>query len=248
MRPPKAPLIINDNDPKSLESIRLLAGIDAEARKVIAGLCTFQKFSPETFILDKDQQSDDVLFITRGEVRIVNYAPNGKEISFADISSGECIGEIAAIDGKPRSAAVMALTQVHAAVMKATQFRKMLLSYPVVALALLEKVAGMMRASSERVMLLSTSSAYARVYAEVLRQAEDQLAKNPLHSKANSITLSPAPVHTDIAARVSTTRETVARAFSIMQKRGLLKRVRGGIEILDVKGLHDLGEEAKLES
>ncbi|MFN5588369.1 MAG: Crp/Fnr family transcriptional regulator [Holosporales bacterium] len=233
---------------RNLDNIRLLAGLEPTARQVIASQCVFQKFSPETFLLDRDQQSDDVLFIIKGKARIVNYAPNGKEISFADIGAGECLGEIAAIDGRPRSAAVMALTQVQAGVLKATQFRKMLLTHPIVALALLEKVAGMLRAASERVMYLSTSSAYARVYAEVLRQAELELLKNPLKSTGNVATLSPAPVQSDIAARVSTTRETVARAFGIMQKRNLLRRIKGGIEILDIRGLTDLLEESRLES
>ena len=48
---------------RNLDNIRLLAGLEPTARQVIASQCVFQKFSPETFLLDRDQQSDDVLFI-----------------------------------------------------------------------------------------------------------------------------------------------------------------------------------------
>jgi DeoR/GlpR family transcriptional regulator of sugar metabolism len=47
---------------------------------------------------------------------------------------------------------------------------------------------------------------------------------------------------------VSTTRETVARAFGVMTKQKIVKRVKGGIEILDFPALEELVEESKREA
>ena len=51
-----------------------------------------------------------MLFIVAGRLRVVNYAASGREVAYAVIEAGSQVGELAAIDGEPRSASVEALT------------------------------------------------------------------------------------------------------------------------------------------
>jgi CRP/FNR family transcriptional regulator, cyclic AMP receptor protein len=50
-------------------------------------------------------------------------------------------------------------------------------------------------------------------------------------------------VHSDIAARVSTTRETVARVLSELTHRGLLQREHDSLVILDLERLTELARK-----
>ena len=73
-----------------------------------------------------------------------------------------------------------------------------------------------MRISTDWIIDFSTMGSNKRVNAEFLRLAK------PGMKVENTAEISPIPVHGDIAVRVSTTRETVARVFSDLTREGIL--------------------------
>jgi len=98
--------------------------------------------------------------------------------------------------------------------------------------------AEMIRQSTSRIMDLSTLGAHNRIYAEMLRQARTGGGRAP-----NTAVIHPVPVHSDIAARVSTTRETVARVLSELTHKGLLQREHDSLVILDLERLTELARK-----
>jgi CRP-like cAMP-binding protein len=61
------------------------------------------------------------------------------------------------------------------------------------------------------------------------------------------VLIEPAPVHADIAARVSTTRETVARVMGDLARDEIVNRHGGALAILDPGRLAALVEETRAE-
>ncbi len=90
-------------------------------------------------------------------------------------------------------------------------------------------------------MDLSTLAANNRVHADLLRLAR----ANP--DGENQAVISPIPVHGDVASRVSTTRETVARVMNDLARQNLVKREKNKLVVLDVEALEDIVEEVKGE-
>jgi CRP-like cAMP-binding protein len=233
-----------DFDAKTLDAITIFKSLTQSERDAIAQQCQWRRFHSQETIIDAHQRDSDVYFIVRGMIRVVSYGSNGKEVSFADIEAGDCFGELSAIDGKDRSAMVVALEPTFTATLSAKQFNAIIDSHPTVCKALLYKLTALVRSTSARIMDLSTLGANNRVYAEILRQANNYLNTLPTMNRDSArIILSPAPTHSDIAARVSTTRETVARSMSILAKRKILKRIKGGIEVTDKVALQNIVEE-----
>ena len=226
--------------PHALDSVHVFAGLPASVRQEVAAKCAWKSYAPDDTILDPEIKDADIYFIVRGSVRVINYGANGKEISFAEMKAGDCFGELSAIDGRPRSASILALEPTAVASLKADALHQIMLAQPEVTIALLRKVTAMLREASTRIMQLSTVNANERVYAEVLRLAKAGQGKL---IPGKPLVLRPAPVHSDIAARVSTTRETVARAFGVLTRQGIIKRVRGGVEILNLQALENITEE-----
>jgi DNA-binding MarR family transcriptional regulator len=56
--------------------------------------------------------------------------------------------------------------------------------------------------------------------------------------------VSPPPIHAEIAARVSTRREAVARQLNALERAGLIERRRGAIVLTDVDRLRRQVDEA----
>src|SRR5262249_15084010 len=139
-------------------------------------------------------------------------------------------------------ASVVATSPTIVASLPAATFREILQKYPQSALGLLCRMAEVIRESTERIMDLSTLGAHNRIFAELLRQARESDPK-AFTQNANRASIRPAPVHGDIASRVSTARETVARVLSDLSKQGVVERERGGFVILDVARLTKMVKE-----
>ena len=110
-----------------------------------------------------------------------------------------------------------------------------------VAFAVMSSLAEIVRKSTDRIMDLSTLAANNRVHAELLRQARINMA-NDFEAR-----ISPIPLHADIASRVSTTRETVARVLNGLARQGILERRKSALVITDVEKLYNLVEEVRGE-
>ena len=155
---------------------------------------------------------------------------------FGKMLAGGFFGELAALDGLPRSATVVALTSTTVATMDPTLFEDLINAYPRAGLRVMRSMAHVVRQASERIMDLSTLGANNRVQAEILRLAR-------VNSNGdNQAAISPIPVHGDIASRVSTTRETVARVLSELARCGIVERGSDALIINDLKGLEELVE------
>ncbi|MEQ8604018.1 MAG: Crp/Fnr family transcriptional regulator [Marivibrio sp.] len=230
-----------EQDQRSLSDIAIFDDLTAEELRAVEARCRWRNYAPHEQIIDFQDDSKDVFFVTRGAVRVVNYSISGREVAFDDIQAGHIFGELAALDGERRSANVVAVTPTTVASMSPSAFQEMLCAHPQVAIKLMQRLARIIRISVERIMDLSTLGANNRVYAEILR-----LAKLGRIEDGRS-TISPVPIHGEIASRVSTTRETVARVMSDLARKGLVKRKGSVLEIADIEMLQDMVEEFRGE-
>jgi CRP/FNR family transcriptional regulator, cyclic AMP receptor protein len=221
---------------QSLAGVELFKMLSASERQAVERRCRWRTYEDGEQIIDRENDTQDVFFVVSGLTRVVNYSPGGREVSFDEIGEGGVFGELAAIDGRPRSAAVIARTETLAASLSAAAFREVLTSSPPVANALLRRLAAVIRESTDRIMDLSTLGAHNRIYAELLREARETDPK-AFEQGANQARIRPMPVHSNIAARVSTARETVARVLGDLTRKGILEREADALRIVDVNRL-----------
>ena len=229
------------SDPDNLKDIGLLRGLSASELEQTAKDCGWKQYAANEQIIDRQSETTDVFLVVEGRVRVVNYSITGREITLDDIDAGGHFGELAAIDEKPRSASVMALTPCNLAVISRDFFLDMVKSHPGVAILVMRDLAGIIRNSTVRIMDLSTLAANNRVQADLLRLASANLTEDGITS------ISPIPVHGDVASRVSTTRETVARVMNDLARRGVVERLKDALLVNDVEKLREMVEEVRGE-
>ena len=99
------------NDAKfAFSDIDLFRGLSGSDLEALAKRCRWRRYSSGQLIIGHQDESNDVFFIAEGLVRVTVYSGSGKEVSFRDLGAGKSIGELSAVDGAPRSANVIALT------------------------------------------------------------------------------------------------------------------------------------------
>ena len=224
----------------TLDGVPLLSSLTRAERVDLARQCRFKRFTAGEHIIDMQADGRDVHFVLEGTVRVVNYSPTGREVTLDDIGPGGYFGELAAIDGGPRSAFVMpqggwAVT----ACMPQAVFLALLARKPQIGLDIMRRLARMVRQSDNRIMDLSTLGAQHRIQAELMRQA------SALSSDGRTATISPIPLHADLASRVSTTRETVARVLNDLARDGIVERQKNALVVRDLQRLTAMVEEMR---
>ena len=202
----------------SLENIRLFSGLVSESLAYLEQICVWHNYAKGEEILVRKSTSREVFFVVEGAVSIVNFSASGREIAYTILEAGEYFGELAAIDKKPRSAHVVAIKPCLLASLKPEAFDEVMRQYPDIALRVLHKLAAIIRTNDERIMDLSTLGVHQRIYAELLRLAE------PDPVVPGRWMIYPLPTQNDMAAKVSTTRETVARVISQLAGDGVIEK------------------------
>lgn len=222
-----------------LSHIQLLSDLPPQELSRLEQQCRYRRFAADEHIIDRDSSNTDLLFLVRGHVRIVNYSISGREITFDELKAGAFFGEVSAIDGRTRCTGAMALEDSLVLALPRSVFLDLCANNPRVAIKLMQRLATVCRAANDRIMDLSTLAAQSRVQAELLRQA--QVHRN----RPNAAIIEPIPIHSDIASRVSTTRETVARVLNDLARKGILERCKGALVIHDMRRLETMVSDVR---
>ena len=225
-----------DEHKTTLQGIEIFDRLQAADLDSVSRYCTWRRYARHQEIIGHGSRTTDVFFIKEGQVRVILYSFSGREVTFRDMGGGDSFGELAAIDGKPRSANVVALAESVVGTMTAAHFWEILQRYPNVAAAVLKRLAGQLRDTSERLFELSTLGVRNRIQAELLRLAR---AHAPQDNRAE---IAPFPIHSDIASRVSTHREAVTRELNDLTRKGLIERRSRRLVVNDIARLQKMVE------
>jgi CRP-like cAMP-binding protein len=223
---------------ETLAAVGLFRSLDATDIDLLDTQCSWRRLSRNQWIVDYQDTNNDVFFIVSGAVRVKLQSSSGREVLLREINAGDFFGELAAIDNEPRSAGIIAVTDVTVARMPSSVFRTAIHSHPDVCDQLLALLASQIRMLANRVNEFTTLDARHRIYAELLRLSR------PETERPGRAVVSPPPVHSEIAARVSIRREAVTREFKSLERAGLIERRRGALVLIDTNRLRQLIEQA----
>jgi CRP/FNR family transcriptional regulator, cyclic AMP receptor protein len=220
-----------------LQQIPLLAGLSDAALASVAQQCRWQRFDTGEALIARNADDRSVHLIVTGRVRVTIYSRSGRQVTFRDRHAGEFLGEIAALDGRPRSADAVAVESTLVASLTPEAFTRLRQQQPIVGERLLVHLATLVRGLSDRVIEVSTLGVQNRIHAELLRMARSGDVRD------NRARIEPAPRHADLASQVSTYREQVTRELSTLARDGLVAKDGRALVVLDVARLERLVAE-----
>jgi CRP-like cAMP-binding protein len=196
--------------------------LDAADRTALRGSATCVEFAPGSVICHQGDPTRNVLVVSRGRVRVSRFALSGEETVLAVRGPGEIIGELAAVDGRSRSATLTAVDSVCGLVITARALEGLCRRRPGITWAMLRVVASRQRAMVDQ-QELRTGPSLHRVGAMLLdlahRGADDLIATVPLTQR-------------ELAGIAGISRETLARTLKVLRDAGIILTRRNGIEIL----------------
>ncbi len=124
----------------ALAGCSLFSGVSKRHLRKIAGLAKVVEFSPGEIVAQHGEPGDAFYLVMHGRARVL-----GERRARSSLGPGGFFGEIALLDGGPRTATVTAGTQLVALRIPRRPFLKLLEQEPRVAVAILQEVAGRLR-------------------------------------------------------------------------------------------------------
>jgi len=178
------------------------------------------------------EKSSTVVVVATGRVKVFSLTEEGEEIVLAVRGPGAVLGELSAIDGRPRSASVAALEPVVALVLSVDVFRDFLDTHATAAVALLHLVVDRLRDADRKRAEFAAYDTPARVAQRIV-----ELAERFGEAEANGTRITVALSQDELAGWVGASREAVAKALRTLRESGQLTTGRRTMTVTDLDGL-----------
>jgi CRP-like cAMP-binding protein len=123
----------------------ILAGLPAGVLRLLAGRLGEQRYAPGAIVLRQGEPGEALHLVVRGRFAVERQRPDGRQQRLATVAPGDMFGELALIDGAPRSATVRALTAGTTHMLARADLLAVLREHPDVALAVMGRLTRMIR-------------------------------------------------------------------------------------------------------
>ncbi len=129
----------------SLRNFPIFAALDEDSIATLSTSVLQRNWPAGTTLFQRGDASDHLLAITRGKVRLSLASPQGREIVLRNVGAGDIIGEIALIDGQPRSADAVATEDTSGLLLFRDRFLAVAALQPEVTLAVAHYLCSLLR-------------------------------------------------------------------------------------------------------
>ena len=130
---------------ETLLHVPMFRALERSTVRTLDARCEWRRVKAKQWVIDYQDDGMDVFFVVAGSVRVLIYAKSGREVILADLEAGGFFGELAPIDGRTRSASVLAVSDAVVATMPGTVFLEVLHDHPDVSMYVLKLLAARVR-------------------------------------------------------------------------------------------------------
>jgi CRP/FNR family transcriptional regulator, cyclic AMP receptor protein len=228
-------VVVNDVDANSAASllgkVDPFSGLDEAARLAVVQRAGRRVVGRGQTIFWQDEPGDTMFVLLDGMVKLVVWSREGELMELVRLTAPAAFGEVAVLDGGPRSASAEAVERSTLLVVTRAELLRLLRSEEQVAEALLRLLGAIVRRTTRQVTDLVFLNLPGRVAGQLLLLAEDG-------DGAGAITRH--VTQGELATMVGGARQTVNQALRSLEARGYIRTAGRAFEILDRERLQRL--------
>ena len=224
-----------------LRNVSLFSSLDERELDRLIQSTTTRRLAAKEVLFRKGDSGNQLFWVLTGTLKVTGVGTDGKDVVFRLMRPGEVVGEIALLDGEPRSATVAAVEATTLVTLHRRDFVPFLEQHPRAAIRLAAVMAERVRRLSERAEDRQTMSLPARLAKRLLALAEEH-GTRPVVGGPVEIHLS----QQDLADLVGTTRESVNKQLRSWEEEGIVGLGRGRTVLKQPKLLAQIADASTL--
>lgn len=206
-----------------LSTISIFEGLSESELETIESLTVSRSYPKNSVIINEGDQANAMYMVKTGKVRVYVSDNQGKEFILNTMGIGEYFGELSLLDDEKRSASVMTTESATFSIIYKEDFTKAILNNPQLALALLKNLTGRIRQLTDNVKTLALQDVYGRIRKTLMGMATEVDGEFVIEEKLTQ---------QDIANRIGSSREMVARILKDLATGGYIESERKQFRIL----------------
>lgn len=218
-----------------LQTIPLFAKLGDEPLAEIIPFLHPRAYAPGVTLFHQGMPGTMLYLIEEGRVRLSSTGHNGDEHTLSIYGPGEIFGELALLDGLPRSASAVTITDTAVWLLAKTDLDRLMEQYPPVARSMNRILAARLRASATHVEAIIFQDVIGRLAYELLNLSEHHGRKT-----RQGIMIDMPLTQADLGSIIGATRESVNKALATLRNRQLIRVDGTQITILNSAGLQNL--------
>jgi CRP/FNR family cyclic AMP-dependent transcriptional regulator len=211
-----------------LSGSRLFAGLPVDALEAFALAMKRRHVARAEAIFLRTDEGSALFAILSGQVRIVIGGTDGREHVLRMLGPGEMFGEIALLDGRPRSADAIAVTRCRLLLLERRSLLALIASRPALAIGLIGILCERLRDTT------------AQVEGLLFHTLSERLASALLGLRKGETSASINVTQTELGHLIGVTRESVNKKLRAWQAAGLVELQPGRVRFMDADGLKRL--------
>jgi CRP-like cAMP-binding protein len=200
----------------------------------LAGLSVTKHLDRRENLFSRGDEGDALYAVVEGLVRIWVGSDSGKELTFSIMEPGDVFGEIALLDGLPRTANATAQEATLLLVIQRSAFLSVLDSEPILARHIIELLCERMRRKTD----LLSDFAFADLPVRLARKLGDLVVAHG-ELDGNVARLGRRFSQTELAQMLGVSREAINKQLSAWSHKGIVSTEDGGLTILDLATLRE---------
>ena len=221
----------HDSDARDLASfLQQVFACAPDVAEAIGRRTSERRFAAADLVIRQGDAVGEAFLMRQGRARAVAYTREGQAVLLQEFTPGDLFGALAEARNAASPADISAVEASRMAVFVSLELLALAERHGCVGLALARSLMKQLQAATDRMVARTTLSAVGRIYAELLRLAD----------QADGRTIRPAPILAALAGRVQTTRETASRAVNALERRGIVRRDGEALSIVARRQLEDL--------
>ncbi len=232
------------NDPvdlKTIASIPVLSTAPVDALEKVRLVASVQTLDVGQTLFDEGEASREVYFILEGMVRIYCYSNEDHDVLFVDFETGGCFGELAALDGQPRTGRAEALEPTKLLKLDYIVFNDLVQKHKEIANQVILRLVGIIRQVDVRVADIGVLSDNVRLCREILRMAQ-------LANEISSVWIIPRlPKHEELAKQAKISVQMVTETMVWLKSEEIIARRPEAPRSIVIKDLERLQAAAHVE-
>ena len=221
-----------------LEEVPLFSALDRESLEQLSHLLHPRRFASGQPVFLQGDPGDEMFLLLEGRIRISCESLSGREVTLAMMADGGFFGDMALLDGEPRSASAYAENACSALVLRRTEFYEFLDGSPQSARQLLAFLSRRLREANDKIQDLALLTVRQRLAAVLV-----DLALKDGEEHTNGIMLAKTVNHRVLAGLLGTSRETVSRMAAELREAGLIEQHGRRVLVKNIDGLRLLLED-----
>lgn len=202
-----------------LKKVPLFSKLKDVAIHQIAEQCIRRHCAKDHLLVVEEEAGQTLFIITKGTVKITRSSDEGREVILTILKAGDFFGELSVLDGRGRSASVVAMEDAELLTLRRSEFLLLIEKYPQISIELLIVLADRIRKCDSQIETLTLHDAVGRVGATLVHVAEQTG-----YSRGPSRIIPKLPVQQDLANMAGTARETISRVISVFEQKNLIQR------------------------